>query len=466
MATLTAPLSSWNPNNWLKPASSASGQAAWDATTGKTPQDPNSPASKALQGWASQYGWAPATPPAPTVQAPANKPPDPVYATAPNQTGLDFSKPGAGEQWWTGNASQYQTPWYQEQAYPQLSDSVAGSHALKSWASQYGTQGYNTPGAGEGYVGGMLQNSAQPTTTNYAGQTFQDFKGQPYQASNVSLGAYLNSMVAQPELSANMDPYYDNAQRQALEGIDSAAAARGMYGSSFAADQGREAITNLRADQAKAEADYGLKRAAELRGWNQMFGEQAAGADLSSRGALEEARNWQALRGDLAASADKSSLGAGQLALDWNKGMGGLAIDADKNRLERLQAGQKLSENLDQAYIDKAKTIMGLADSADTAKQARLAGGMLGATNAQNLQRTRGQDAWNQQMGLSGALSNMLGQGYDQMLNGDQELLSEYLNLMLGQSKGQADTAQNANEMSKANAADWTKLLGSLGAAL
>lgn len=91
---------------------------------------------------------------------------------------------------------------------------------------------------------------------------------------------YEGMMGRMPSISS--DPgygkYFENERRKALENIDRMAAARGAYGSSAALGMGQEAITDLGAEQARAEADYNLRRLGEQRGWEQMAGGQAAGA--------------------------------------------------------------------------------------------------------------------------------------------------------------------------------------------
>jgi hypothetical protein len=87
----------------------------------------------------------------------------------------------------------------------------------------------------------------------------------------------LNRLIAQrPELQNDMglDPYYQNAQRQSIEGINQNLAARGAYGSSAADDQIKETIQNLNADRANREAAYNLQRSAENRAWETEIGQQ------------------------------------------------------------------------------------------------------------------------------------------------------------------------------------------------
>lgn len=76
-------------------------------------------------------------------------------------------------------------------------------------------------------------------------------------------------------LSQNLDPYYDNAKRRALETLNTQMASRGLFNSSAAIGAGNEAITNLEAEKANREGQYGLQRAG-------LLGNLAQGADTST----------------------------------------------------------------------------------------------------------------------------------------------------------------------------------------
>ncbi len=79
---------------------------------------------------------------------------------------------------------------------------------------------------------------------------------------------------AHGNLSQDLAPFYENAKRRALETIDTQFGSRGMFGSSAAIDRGAEAVTDLEADRANREGQYGLQRAG-------LLGNLAQGADTS-----------------------------------------------------------------------------------------------------------------------------------------------------------------------------------------
>jgi hypothetical protein len=100
---------------------------------------------------------------------------------------------------------------------------------------------------------------------------------------------------------ADMSSYYANAARVGQENIDKTMAARGLYGSSAAADMTGEMNTNLAADRAKAEAGYGLQRAG-------LEGSLGSGADTSNIAGSANQRAWTSGLEGLLAQGDTEDL--------------------------------------------------------------------------------------------------------------------------------------------------------------
>lgn len=234
--------------------------------------------------------------------------------------GLDFTKQGAGESFYGQNQSQY-----------------------------------TAPGMGERYSANVMDRygAGTPGVTNNAATQYSSFQQN------------------QPNLSQNLDPYYNNAIRRGEEDIRTNMASKGAYGSSTADDQTRELVTNLRAEQANREGQYGLERAGELRNWQATGGALASGADSSSRGASDNERGWVSTLGDIA--------GAGQ----------GMAMG-------------------------------------------RLGQGMNAATTAQGLQRNRGQDYFNNAATTGGAMAGIMGPAYESMISGDVDAMGNQIGLSTG----------------------------------
>lgn len=149
----------------------------------------------------------------------------------------------------------------------------------------------NVPGTGENVSASYLAYygaNGTPTTSNNAQQAYTDFR------------------ASQP---ANMDPYYDNAQRRSDNAINTAMAARGSFGSSNAVGVLANADTNLRAQQAKDEAQYGLSR----------YG----------------------LEGQLASASDQSSGAQSQNEENWMKGISDLGFQNQKEGTARYELGNE-----------------------------------------------------------------------------------------------------------------------------
>lgn len=225
---------------------------------------------------------------------------------------------------------------------------------------QVGDVGYNgnAPGAGEQYAGSALNYYGQgniPGVSNNQQQNYQQF---------------------QQSTPADMSSYYDNAQRQSDNAINTQMAARGSYGSSNAIGQISNADTNLRAQQARDQAQYGLQRAQ--------------------------------LGGSLAGGADSQSNNASQNQLAWTQGLGALAFQGQQAGMQRyeqgnqdaMQAAGALSGLEGQSYQDASNADPGLMDAAMNAQNGALTQGSTNAQNDFNTQQNEANNSWNQGMGI------------------------------------------------------------------
>lgn len=145
-----------------------------------------------------------------------------------------------------------------------------------SFAPMQGDLGFDATSAGMG------ENVSAALIGHYADS------GIPSTAQNAQ-GAYDEFNRSTP---ADMSSYYNNASRNSANRINTEMAARGSYGSSNAVGVLGNAETNLRAQQAKDEASYGLQRAG-------LRGTLAGGADQSSLAHSADERNWVGALSDL-----------------------------------------------------------------------------------------------------------------------------------------------------------------------
>ena len=177
----------------------------------------------------------------------------------------------------------------------------------------------NVPGMGENvsaaFLGQYAQNGTPSTTQN-------------------AQGAYSQFQQSTP---ANMDPYYDNASRNSANAINTQMAARGSYGSSNAVGVLSNAETNLRAQQAKDEAGYGLSRAG-------LGGTLASSADQSSLANSTNERNWMSGLSDLAFQNQKQGMDRYQQHAD--------------NTFRGAQAGAGIEQRTGTAAIDAQQNLL------------------------------------------------------------------------------------------------------------
>lgn len=198
---------------------------------------------------------------------------------------------------------------------------MAGRNLTPSSAPQVGQAVFEPFSTGQGLY------EAQPTGMvgidqrapglgeDFANQAVGFYAGGGAPATTQNQQTVFGQYMATPA-EAGLDPYYDNAIRQSREDIDAMSASRGAYGSSAALGLGAEAATNLRAEQANREADFGLRRL-------QLGGSLAAGADAGSLAASADERAWTMGLGDLAFAGQDATRRRGQDYFNNQMMMGG-----------------------------------------------------------------------------------------------------------------------------------------------
>lgn len=225
------------------------------------------------------------------------------------------------------------------------------------------------PGTGESYYGNNKQVWQSPSYGEVNAQgianQYSDTNNRPA-VSNNSQDWYSQYAGNMPSIASDpgLDPYYNNAEKRSTEAINQATAARGAYGSSAANDQISRGITDLEADKAQHEAQYNLQR-------------------------LAEQRAWQSLGGNLAGQSDQNSLAQNQNEQGWAGLLGKLGLDASQFGLQRTNAG------------------------------------MDAAGNAQGMNRSRGNDYFNQQLAMGDRMSDLMRSIYLPALDNDASMMSD-----------------------------------------
>jgi hypothetical protein len=242
-------------------------------------------------------------------------------------------------------------------------------------AHAYLAPGLAAPGSAESYASSVSDRYAAGTPA----------------VSQSAQGAYDEFRANRPDLA--LDPglgaYFDRAKQRSMEDVRRASAARGSFGSSASADREIEAMLDLEAQRALKEADYGLRRADTIRGFGETAGNLARGADISS-----QARS--------------------QNELDWTRGIGDIQSDAQRLGLERTGTLLDSAAGADEAWLRQ----LGLG--ADVAGQ------------AQNFQRQRGQDFFDNTFAMGNAMSGLAGGAYEGMFADDASLMDSAIAMELG----------------------------------
>lgn len=284
----------------------------------------------------------------------------------------DFSKPGQGESFYGANKDFYTTR----------------PNAQQYWQDK-GGGGQNQGGEYWEGIKGRSQNP--PGGSNYATEAYQSFKG------------------SQP---ASMEAFYDNALRRSNEDIDRSYGARGMLGSSRSMDRKAEASTDLRSQQARDEAQYGLQRGG-------LMGSLGQGADASGR----------------------ANTG---MDLSWLTGLGGLGLGVQNAGLQR-QLG-----------------LGNLALGVDAGNRSMMDAGMNAALGAQGAQRARGQDYFGNNLALGGQQAGLMNSIFQPAIGQDLGLLQAQLDLMLGRNREAANQVTQGRAASEEGIGNFMGLFGSM----
>ena len=271
-----------------------------------------------------------------------------------------WNAPGQGENWAANNIQKFDSPL-----------------AVENWTSRNAGQ-YEAPGMGESFAGQVSNRYGAGNTPSYVSDQY-------------------NSIAS--SIPQDMSSYYDNARRKAAEQVNAQMAGRGMYSSSSAGDRISEAMTDLSAQEAKDNAQYGLQRG--------QLGLQAGQA----------------------ASQDEQS---------WLQGLSGIANNAQSLGLQRLSGGLQATNAASDANLQRLSTAGNLANQAQAASQSRLTGGMNAANMAQNAQQGRLGFLVNSQMSLADRLAQQYMGATNNMFAADQAAL----NGALGVGQGLASDAQ------------------------
>lgn len=273
---------------------------------------------------------------------------------------------------------------------PPFKGDLSNPGAAESFFNQNMSR-FTGTGPGQQYAGNAADKLGQKGSGADYWQGVQGAFNAPKAVAQNAQGAYNQFQNSTP---ADTSSYYNQAVTNANKDVNNQMAARGLYNSSAATNQLATTDANIRAQQAQEDAQYGLQRAG-------LGGSLASGADTSSRGASQDMLSWLGTGGQLA------------------------------NQLQNLNTNQFM--NLGN---------MGLA--MNQGDLSRLGAGMNAAEGAQQALAQRGQNYFNNTMGLSQANAGGLTGIYGQGLQNDQALQDQQIATMLG--LNQNDLTQSLND--------------------
>ncbi len=448
----------------MSDANSAASKASITSTVASHPYGADEPYDSAYRNTST----TPLVSPQPSILG--NNLPPPTAAAPPL-----LSVPGAYEQWIKENAGQFSNPTAVENLYSTGAASKLGTSPLSSLSSGNVTDAYNAwlggqnatsgigasarmvgGGTGGGSSSGVL--SSLSTTPSNATGVFND-TAKPQLNDPGAMEAFYSKYGADPMQKGytenlyesgvgQLDPYYDYAQKRAMDSARNSSAARGGFNTGLAAQQESDIGANIRGQQAQQmfslapQADA-AKVARETLGFGEantaQSQEQARIKELSDAAQAGDQGDYQKnqLRVNAAGNADSSA--AAMYSASVNA-----AGNADRAAIDAFNANTGAHYDAGQLGLAQQGQNTSLATQQDAAQRNNLDEQFKIATGVDNSQQGR----LLTQGGLEKDLQNT---GQDRLAGG--------LNATQGLSAAESKIAQNVwNDMGDVNSLDATKL--------
>jgi hypothetical protein len=269
------------------------------------------------------------------------------------------------------------------------------------------------------------------------------------------------SKVFSDAFAGGVDPsmaaHYDRAVEKTGQDLNRELAAQGMMGSAFGGNAMADAVLGLRAQQAKDESDYSLKRAG-------LMGNLAQGADAQTN-------QRYATGGQLARSADQMLQGQTGLgaeianmsdanAINRMGALGSLGSAFDQNSLAQALGFGNLALGAQGAGTDRLSSWNDIALNLDKMDLSKVLGGMGSASEAQGLGQGRAQGALDNTFRQQESLLPFMYGGLMDQVQGNQALIDSALAATLGAS--QADVASSHRDKERLRE-DAKFVLGGIG---
>jgi hypothetical protein len=288
-----------------------------------------------------------------------------------------FGQGGAAQVMFNANQGQMTRPGVGEAYFGQVANQKGPGAAGAAWSAASSLNGPSITERGVAGYQGQLAGASQAELLQRTMGGLQDRNTFSDQAAKMSLGAAQNP---------NLGQYYDQASKDASQGINRALAAQGLLGSAFGANKAVEMQSRLGAERANREADFGLAA-------RQQATQAASSADANRLGLIQSAAGMaqgadNAQLGRVTAGfgmgqgADQAQLGRlglmGSLGQAYDQGdlartlgIGGLGMQAQDAALGRAQFGQNAAMGLDQMDLAKVNAGQNAAMQAQALAQGR-----------------------------------------------------------------------------------------------
>lgn len=421
--------------------------------------------------------------PAPKPAAPKPAAPTQLQpgTPVPGMEGVDLSKPGAEEQFYSDNQNYYTDPSNTQTLFE--TDPFADPYQGSQWFDQNGGQ-FSDPFAGETYwnqVGSTLQGPTSTTNwvegnqsalrgpgegEEFVGDTLTKYKGGTPGTSNRAEEAFQQFQETRPgiDFDAGLDPYYENAKERGAEELNRQLAARGVFGSGRGVDKLSDMFTGLEAEQANRESDFKLRQLAEGRQWDSLMGDLAGSADMSSRLGAQNELAWTQGLGNLALGAQglgidrfragtTASAAADASQIQQALAAGQISAEAAREMLMRLQTQGDFAFNAGQEDFGRDTANADLAASADTTTLNKRIAGQNAASGAQTAQRYRAGDWFDRIFGMGQELSDVTGNAFNGLFDADKQNLDDKLAALGGKFEKDAADKQQAADKAAADKA-------------
>jgi hypothetical protein len=189
---------------------------------------------------------------------------------------------------------------------------------------------------------------------------------------------------------------------------------------------------SLLGDLARSTDDLTARQGQDERAWADMltgYGMDAQGLGLERTG---QQLDWQSLLGQLSQNADSNSLAQSANELNWATGMGELGLQGDAQNLARLQALLGGGTDAQSQQLQRLGLGADITQNIDLAEIQRLQAGQNAATSAQSAQRARGQDYFNNSMGIGTAMDGVMTGQLNPLIDADKNSIDDILAMLTG----------------------------------